>query len=100
MGSSPTPADHMDSPLWLQQSFSGAQIASLVYYDSQYPGQIKAFELVFDEVIDPSKLRVEIQTTLIEQFRKENHPEGNCVQVEHTLRAKKNIFKVLVVCVG
>lgn len=99
LSSSLSPVDSAEVPLWLQGSFPSAQIVSL-RYESHNPQQIKQFELIFDEVADVFAQRQEIQRTLIEQLTNKNHPEGNCVQVEHILRAKKNVFKVLVVCVG
>lgn len=86
--------------MWLQASFPKAQITHLRYHPSD-PEQIKSFELVFDTVADdiPTQRR-QIQAVFIEKLTQKNHPEGSCVQVEHVLRAKKSIFKVLVACVG
>ncbi len=105
VASGPAPADHSDTPQWLQQAFPAAQITAVTYYTSpqhEQEGQkrLKGAELIFEAVQDITALRLDIQNTLIDSLTKRNHPEGNCVQVEHTLRAKKNIFKVLVVCVN
>jgi hypothetical protein len=105
MTPSPAPVDHGDAPLWLQQAFPAAQIAAVTYYappqnEAEEQKLLKGAELVFEETPDAAVLRQDIQNTLIDYLTQHNHPEGNCVQVEHTLRAKKDIFKVLVVCVG
>ena len=63
--------------------------------------RLKGVELRFEgEVQDVAALRQEIQNTLIDVLTQNNHPEGNCVQVEHSLRVNIHVFKVLVVCVG
>lgn len=105
----PRPTDAPDAPVWLKQTFPTAQFAAVTYTDSpdvslsehEQKKRLKGAELVFEgEMQDVAALRQEIQNTLMDVLTQNNHPEGNCVQVEHSLRANKHVFKVLVVCVG
>ena len=105
----PNPTDSPDALPWLKQVFPTAQFAAVTYAaspdallsEAAQKKRLKGVELRFEgEVQDVAALRQEIQNTLIDVLTQNNHPEGNCVQVEHSLRVNIHVFKVLVVCVG
>lgn len=84
-------------PPKLEVQFPDAKVQG-VLYERQH---LRQLELLYPRsVTEPETLRLQIQSFLIDELTQKEHPEGNCVQVEHVLRAQKSVFKVLVVCVN